>query len=90
MKYRIQKDVPIPPRGRRGKGTPSNRGIYPWEEMEVGDSFFAPAAGEVRVLLDNVAQASNLYRRRAGVDWKFALRSVKVGEIKGVRCWRIK
>ncbi len=35
MAYPIDKGIPIPPKAETGKG----RLMYPWDEMEVGDSF---------------------------------------------------
>ncbi|MFA4836354.1 MAG: hypothetical protein WC749_09830 [Dehalococcoidia bacterium] len=65
--YNIEKDVPIPrPCGRTKK--------YPYEEMEVGDSFFVPEK------LGSIAHVSKrLYPK------KFSMRFVD----GGTRIWRI-
>lgn len=67
---KIDKGIPLPPRGGRQR--------YPWQEMEVGDSFFVEGAS-VRSLSAAAAQVG----RRSGR--KFSLRTVE----GGVRCWRV-
>jgi hypothetical protein len=40
--FEIEKGIPVPEYAGRGGRT--NK--YPWEDMEVGDSFFVPAEGK--------------------------------------------
>lgn len=73
--FKIEKNIPIPvEKGgfARGHMPPTK---YPWREMEIGDSFFAPSA-----------KRSNLHRcaRAHGIR-------VAVGmEGSGFRVWRVK
>lgn len=77
--FQIEKNVPLPPRG--GPGRPY---IYPFRDMEVGDSFLVPCG-------DNERDREKTHRRLTGA-WKavqgrkFTARRI-VGE--GVRVWRI-
>lgn len=54
---------------------------YPWEEMKVGDSFFAP--GLTTSKLSNAAS----WRRTKGE--KFAVRETTEHGVDGARIWRI-
>lgn len=70
MTFKIEKGIQIPSLGRPV--------IYPFHEMEINDSFFAPmrSYGSVKT------SASNYARKHAV---KFSLRKVD----GGVRVWRI-
>lgn len=73
---KIDKNVPMPPK-------PASRHIYPWDAMEVGDSFFAPdPKGEL------VRAQSYPEGKKRGV--KFASRTVTENGVKGVRIWRVR
>lgn len=65
---KIDKNVPIPP---AGQGRPRK---YPFDEMDVGDSFFSGSIASVE---------SSAYSRNDGK--KFVLRKVR----GGVRVWRV-
>lgn len=72
----VQKGVPMPvvkPRGRRGTKYP----IYPWKQMEVGDSFLFPN-GVGRTSHAIVIGASKNGRK---------FKAVKTDD--GYRCWRV-
>lgn len=80
--FKVDKDVPIPEsRGRRW-GT----SIYPFRDMEVGDSFFVPTeSGQEVVMGKRIASAgTNRALRKDGIF--FTVRKVE----GGVRCWRAK
>lgn len=70
----IDKSVPVP--ACVGPGRPF---VYPWPEMQVGDSIFF--AGETSQ--GNAAQAARHYAKERGL--RFISRSVD----GGVRIWRI-
>ncbi len=70
MRYVIDKDVPLP-----AKATVGRKSKYPFDLMEVGDSFFVP--GKVR-MASTVGQASRRLGRR--FVWN--------EETSGVRVWR--
>jgi hypothetical protein len=71
----IEKGVPLPqdPRGRRQ--------IWPFADMEIGDSFFL--AGESAKCQRALRNASSRYQRKTGAV--FATRSVE----GGARVWRV-
>jgi len=71
MNIKIDKNVPIPE-------TAGNGAVYPFAEMEVGDSFYVE--GKTSNQLQN---AASHWRKRKG--WKFATRT-KEG---GARIWRV-
>ena len=68
---KVEKGIPIPPT--------SNRGKYPWLQMEVGDSFFAPGR--------KTSQIGSCYNRIVGKTFRSRTR-IENG-VKGVRVWRI-
>jgi hypothetical protein len=68
---KIEKGI-LPPEARAGR-----REIYPFSQMQIGDSFYSEAARE------NVANAAYGYGKRHGQ--KFSV--LRDGD--GFRCWRI-
>lgn len=74
--FKIDSSVPLP-ESRRG------RLVYPWRDMDIGDSFFVPNGDQ-----SGISAAARTYGKRHRV--KFALRSVTEKGVKGVRAWRIK
>lgn len=79
--FKIDKNVPIP---SRSKHTVSK---YPFAQLEVGDSFFAP--GKKNTGFSGIVQ--NFYRNhRDKTDCKFSIRTVVEKGVKGVRIWRVK
>lgn len=77
MTIKIDKDVPMP----ANAGSKSH--VYPFQNMEVGDSFFA--AGKTG---DQLTNAAAHYRKRN--SWGFSCRNTVENEVKGARIWRIK
>ena len=72
---RIDKDIPIPFRIRAG----GRKAVYPWCNMDVGDSFVFPATTKK-------ATASSLSYRTGKLSGKrFVIRTVA----EGIRCWRL-
>jgi len=69
---KIDKDVPLPE-------TRKYRGFYPFEQMEVGDSFFIEDENRQRL-------ASAVYKNGKRLHVSFSVRA----EGKGFRVWRIK
>lgn len=68
---RIQRDVPPPP--------PWERTIYPFRQMEIGDSLYAEGAAGTRL-----RTAVKVWKHRHS-GWNYAAR--KEGD--GLRVWRI-
>lgn len=77
----IEKGIPIPPDCRNG-GKPRK---YPFDEMEIGDSFLCHGPSPSTIMNRLMAAASN-YRKRNQNEFKIATRSMD----DGVRVWRIK
>jgi hypothetical protein len=86
-RYKVEKGVPLPP---------ENRSVlvrYPFDGMEVGDSFLEPYPENVEVdtyvrrcYALRLANAANKYVTRRFPDKKFSTRRTD----KGIRVWRIK
>jgi len=75
MKHSIQQGIPIP--RPRLKGTK-----YPFESMNVGDSFSITGGRLEQV---RIYTAANKWAERRGVNWRFTTRVVN----KMVRIWRL-
>jgi len=75
--FKIDKNVPIP-EGRWGK----RRKKYPFDEMEVGDSFFIHGGKQ-----ESITSIMRHWREKLG--HKYTTRSVVENGVKGVRVWRI-
>lgn len=77
---RVEKGVPLPPRGRYTQ--------YPWAEMAIGDSFFIAFAGDrhaTKKRASSIASAGRAWLRRNGVrNPQVAHRAVE----GGIRIWR--
>lgn len=76
--FQIESGIPIPPRRS------PNIAVYPFAEMNVGDSFFVPKSdgGTVTAALSRVQSAAGAHSRRHG--GKFSIRR----QDDGVRVWR--
>lgn len=72
----IDKGIPIPRRKRGGRGP--RRPIYPWDSMEIGDSFLAEGLTQIHMTAVCAYAA-----RKFGA--RFTTRKVE----GGVRIWRI-
>ncbi|KKM79751.1 hypothetical protein LCGC14_1346800 [marine sediment metagenome] len=75
--FKVEKGVPVPVRGIRGT-------IYPWADMGVGDSFFAPSKkGE------EGAKTATRMRSAAKANIRLCGRKYIVRRVEGgVRVWR--
>jgi len=82
--YKIDKNIPIPPRKHQGNPL-GHRDVYPFAELRPGDSFLIPT--------DNSPAGNQIARNRAGATfrrsrhahrYKIVTRNVK----GGVRVWR--
>jgi len=80
MKYKIDKNIPLPPPGKRGP----KQSRYPFKEMEVGDSFIFDDYDRVR--MSSGSTAARIYGSNQDPVKKFATR--KMGN--KIRIWRIK
>lgn len=87
--FEIEKGIPYK-RSTRKRGAGRKR-MYPFDQMEVGDSFFVPLAENknIRNLQACLCVCSKKEQSRSGKDFKV---SIYEDETKGlgVRVWRIK
>ena len=74
-RIRVDRDIEMPPRVRSRNG----KSVYPWTELEVGDSFLFPEHIQKKSAYSFAYQAG----KKHGV--KYEVRTVE----DGVRCWRI-
>lgn len=85
MKIKIEKGVQIPKKGKYGYKE------FPFDKMQIGDSFFVPLE-EGKALTSLNAQISTNARTYSdinGKNWKFKTCRIREG-IEGIRIWRIK
>ena len=81
--FKIEKNIEMPTWFRNGSGY---RGMYPFEEMEVGDRFLIPTSpNKLEKSRLSVANAVLGYRKRWNKGFKGATRTVT----GGVRFWCI-
>lgn len=80
--YEIEKGIPIP-NSIHGGGQPPK---YPFEQMEIGDSFFIPChIKDKKTVQSNVASA-----RKVAPKMKFTTKYVdEIPGQTGIRVWRI-
>lgn len=76
---KIDKGLEIPP--RRGGFGGGARSKYPWQYMDVGDSFF------IGVSIRTISGAVSVRQKRHGE--RYTCRIVTENGVKGVRVWRI-
>lgn len=84
MQITIDKDVPIP---TGGKGRPSE---YPFDQMEVGDSFAIPLTGEHNKSGQDLSASrltSAARHRAVRLGFKFTVRTDKEAGV--ARAWRV-
>ena len=67
QEIKIEKGIPIPPLGRHA--------IYPWDAMEVGDSFLAPRS--VNSAIASKRRAPKVFAIRKQPDGSFRIWRVK-------------
>ena len=79
----IEKGIPL--RSRNNSRVGSSK--WPWREMEVGDSFFAP--GYVQTYMQAAMLGCKVLVPPGKDVGKFALRLEKKDGVQGVRAWRI-
>jgi hypothetical protein len=78
-KLKIEKGIPLPPT------TMGRARIYPFKEMEIGDSFFVPLNGRDRHRVQTSIIGSCRLARLT--PKRFCTRYIKEPE-EGYRCWR--
>lgn len=84
--YEIQKNIALPNEIRRGRSV-----VYPFDKMEIGDSFLAPLPADAtpeqrrKKQVSIVSSAGGYRRRNRASDLKFTTHM----EEGGVRVWRI-
>ena len=78
--FQIERDIPIPPRAVRKSSS-----LYPFEDMQVGDSFLVPLNGAKVELVRGRIQNQLTRFRKADSAKKFSMRVIE----GGIRVWRI-
>jgi hypothetical protein len=78
LMYEIEKNIPMKTRGK-----------YPFNEMEVGDSFFVPNPFHNKARQAALARNGKRYRKRAGKTQRFVTRTAVHMTATGVRIWRV-
>jgi hypothetical protein len=77
-RMRIDKGIPIPEIVKYGRGGK----VYPFEEMEIGDSFAFPTCVNTHALYNAKARANRKLSPKL-----FIVRAMKSGRL---RCWRVR
>lgn len=79
---KVEQNIPIPKMA-------SSRGLFPWHDMQVGDSFFAPG-----YKTGNPSNGLKSFNASAGDEIipgsKWRVRSVVEDGVQGLRVWRLK
>ena len=83
--FTVENGIPLNDKNHRGR-MPKTSMSFPWESMQVGDSFFVPVGSHDMVRLMNKITASG--RAFFGTGCVSA-RSVKEGLGHGIRVWRV-
>jgi len=80
MAYEIEKNIQVPKDYQvRGRHI-----IYPFNQMEKGDSFLIPEYS--RTKMQCIGGAISVFKRNHKKNWKF----IKMKEGNSIRVWRIK
>ncbi len=88
MTFQLEKFIPIPSR----RGYSGNERLYPFPDMQPGDSFFIPAGGQSGKTVGMAAFCWAREEHRKNPETPrivFSIRTIKT-EPAGVRCWRVK
>lgn len=86
-KIEVEKGIPIPINPHLNK---YRQFEYPFEQMEIGDSFFIAFKPEseydtTKKLRDRVANQARRYNKNVDSNFRFIVHQVP----KGARCWRV-
>lgn len=86
MVIKIEKSVPMPPQNHRGATGAKN--FYPFDRMEVGDSFAIPNGfiGPTGRRVTQHSLSSAAYKYGKDHNKQYAIRKVD----GGIRVWRVK
>lgn len=83
--FEIEKGIPIPDKRNPG-GSSKGQTKYPFQEMEVGDSFLYNDKLNDEKGQRNIANNARNWCKHHQLNWKFIARQIS----QGVRIWRIK
>jgi len=83
MNFTIEKGVPYPKKGKKGFVN------YPFDEMEVGDSFFVPLkkGNKITSLQPQILSNAKSYALHNKKDWTF--KTSREEDETGIRIWRV-
>ena len=83
MEYKIDKGVPLP-----GNNNPKNS-KYPWQDMEIGDSFSVPIDGVRGPQMVAAAVSRGAQGAKAKYGHRYSVRTTEENGKKCVRVWRV-
>lgn len=82
-KYNVQHDIPFPGKSRRSDSFDK---VYPFRDMDPGDSFFVPASeAKTATLLSSLSRMN----KRLPEEGEFKGRSTEENGVAGTRIWRV-
>lgn len=85
--YAIESNIAMPKRTTRG---PAAASVYPFAEMQPGDSFFVPCE-ETEFKKVRMRLAAAIVRRvKAAAGEKYSTRMINEESVNGIRVWRVK
>jgi hypothetical protein len=79
MTYKIEKNIPFPTKHSW------NSDPYPWNDLDIGDSFLVDDNASHELLRDRVWASQMRYRRR--VNAAYRIKTQKLSD--GLRVWRV-
>lgn len=82
----VKSGIPVPPHGRKGNKTPY---LYPWNKMQVGDSFAVyPTKGRSVAAVANSVRAAGHHWAKPFPGMAFTCRIIHDAAGDHVRIWR--
>jgi len=80
MSFEIENNVPMPEVFEHAAS------VYPWEKMNVGDSFYVPVRTDGSDTLSRLRNRLN--QSRTNAHKKYGIRTVTKPDANGIRVWR--
>jgi hypothetical protein len=81
----IEKNIPVP---QKPRFTVKAYSKFPFDQLEVGDSFCVPCRLDAPNMQTSISVAANTYTKKGGKGKCFTIRTVIENGAWGVRCWR--
>lgn len=83
--YAIESNIAMPKRTTRG---PAAASVYPFAEMQPGDSFFVPCE-ETEFKKVRMRLTAAIGRRVKAAGEKYSTRMINEESVNGLRVWRV-